>query len=297
MFHGSMVALITPMHEDGAVDFAGLERLVEWHIKQGTQGIVAMGTTGEAATLTEAEQQEVIRFVVAQVNKRVPVIAGTGTNSTAVTIERTKAAQKLGVDGCLIVTPYYNKPTQEGLYSHYKTIAERVPVPIILYNVPGRTAVDLLPETADRLALIPNIVGIKEAVGTPERIKSLVACCGERLDILSGDDLTGLDLILQGGKGVISVTANIAPKAMSRLCQLALAGQEAEAKALQDQLLPLHQALFVESNPIPIKWALADRDSKIGAGIRLPLTPLAASYHAEVRVVVTSVLDNVKEVE
>jgi len=282
MFHGSMVALVTPMFEDGSIDEASLANLVEWHIEQGTQGIVAVGTTGESATLDEAEHCAVMRKVVEFVKGRVPVIAGTGANSTREAITLTRCAMEGGADACLLVTPYYNKPTQEGLYQHHKAIAEAVPIPQILYNVPGRTACDMLPETVRRLAGISNIVGIKEATGNLQRVRELLDICGDRLDMYSGDDATSLDFLLEGGKGVISVTANIAPQAMQQMCAAALAGDRQAAEVINNRLMPLHRDLFVESNPIPVKWALAEM-GKISLGIRLPMTVLSDEYHDTVR--------------
>jgi len=282
MFHGSMVALVTPMREDGAIDDDSLAGLIEFHISQGTDALVAVGTTGESATLDEHEHCELIRRVVELAAGRVPVIAGTGANSTTEAVSLTRCALKAGADACLLVTPYYNKPTQEGLYLHHKAIAEAVPIPQILYNVPGRTACDMLPETVERLADISNIVGIKEATGNLDRARDILARCGDRLDLYSGDDATALDVMLLGGKGVISVTANVAPRAMRDMCAAALAGDEARARAIDATLQALHRDLFVEANPIPVKWALAEM-GLIPRGIRLPLTPLSPSYHATVR--------------
>ncbi len=279
MFKGSMVALVTPMTEDGTVDEASLRNLVEYHIENKTNAIVSVGTTGESATLNHDEHCEVVRITVEQAAKRIPVIAGTGSNSTAEAIEYTKCAVNVGADACLLVTPYYNKPTQEGLYQHYKKIAEAVSTPQLLYNVPGRTACDMLPATVKRLAEIDNIIGIKEAVGDTSRINDLVAIASDNFAIYSGDDGTALELILAGGKGTISVTANIAPRAMNAMCLAALAGNRAEAEAINNKLMGLHTKLFVEANPIPVKWA-ANRMGLIPAGIRLPLTPLSAEYHA-----------------
>ncbi len=282
MFHGSMVALVTPMAADGSLDYGALERLVEFHVSNGTDGIVAVGTTGESATLDHTEHCEVIRRVVQMVAGRVPVIAGTGANSTSEAIDLTRCAMQAGADACLLVTPYYNKPTQEGLYLHHKAVAEAVAIPQILYNVPGRTACDMLPETAVRLAGISNIVGIKEATGDISRVAQILDGAGERLDVYSGDDATCRELILAGGKGCISVTANVAPAAMHAMCEAALAGDAGEAERLDAPLRALHRDLFVEANPIPVKWALAEM-GLIPEGIRLPLTPLAGAYHATVR--------------
>lgn len=282
MFHGSMVALVTPMAKDGSLDFNALEKLVAFHLESGTDAIVAVGTTGESATLDFDEHRTVVRRVVEIVAGRVPVIAGTGANATEEAIRLTRWAMEDGADACLLVTPYYNKPTQEGLYRHFRAIAGQVPIPQILYNVPGRTACDMLPETVERLADIPNIVGIKEATGKAERAGEILARCGERLDVYSGDDFVAREVILAGGKGVISVTANVAPRAMRDLCAAALQGDAAEAARIDTTLEPLHRALFLESNPIPVKWALHQM-GLIDEGIRLPLTPLDARYHDQVR--------------
>lgn len=277
MFHGSMVALVTPMHPDGAVDEAALDALVEFHVENGTDAIIAVGTTGESATLDEQEHCAVVARVVERAAGRVAVIAGTGSNSTREAIDLTRCAMQAGADACLLVTPYYNKPTQEGLYQHFKTIAEAVSVPQILYNVPGRTAVDMLPETVERLADISNIVGIKEATGSLERAREIMHRCGDRLDVYSGDDATAMELILAGARGDISVTANVAPRLMHEMCAAALAGNREEATRINQRLLPLHKNLFLESNPIPVKWALREM-GLIADGIRLPLTPLSKDY-------------------
>lgn len=282
MFSGSMVALVTPMLSDGSVDQKSLENLVEFHIENGTDAIVAMGTTGESATLNEQEHCRVITDVVEVADNRIPVIAGTGANSTTEAIELTQCAMQAGADACLLVTPYYNKPTQEGLYLHFKKIAESVAIPQILYNVPGRTAVDMLPQTIARLAGISNIVGIKEATGDLQRGKQIIDECGDKLDVYSGDDDTAMELILLGARGDISVTANIAPKAMHEMCTAALAGDRAAASQINNRLAALHKKLFVESNPIPVKWALYEM-GLIPDGIRLPLTPLDSQYHDVVR--------------
>ena len=282
MFHGSMVALVTPMHEDGTLDYESLDRLVEFHIENQTDAIVAVGTTGESATLDEHEHCETIARVVTKAAGRIPVIAGTGSNSTKEAISLTRCAMQAGADACLLVTPYYNKPTQEGLYLHHKAIAEAVAIPQILYNVPGRTVCDMLPQTVARLAEIPNIVGIKEATGNLQRAREIMDSCGDKLDVFSGDDATALELILMGAKGDISVTANVAPKAMHDMCAAALRGDRAEAERINQSLLALHKDLFLEANPIPVKWAL-NQMSLIPAGIRLPLTPLSEKYHDQVR--------------
>lgn len=277
-----MVALVTPMAEDGALDFDALARLIDFHLENGTDAIIAVGTTGESATLDFDEHCTVIRRVVELVKGRLPVIAGTGANATSEAVHLTRQAMEAGADACLLVTPYYNKPTQEGLYRHFKLIAETIPIPQILYNVPGRTACDMLPQTVERLADIPNIVGIKEASGNLERIRELVSRCGDRMDILSGDDGIAAEAILNGAKGVISVTANVAPRAMHELCAAALAGDRTATERLNQRLAALHKALFLESNPIPVKWAAAQL-GLIPPGIRLPLTPLSEQYHTPVR--------------
>ncbi len=282
MFHGSIVAIVTPMAADGALDFDALARLIAFHLENSTDAIVAVGTTGESATLNFEEHCTVIRRIVELVKGRLPVIAGTGANSTSEAIHLTRDAMQAGADACLLVTPYYNKPTQEGLYHHFKLIAETVPIPQILYNVPGRTACDMLPETVERLADIPNIVGIKEASGSVERIGELVSRCGNRMDIFSGDDAIAAEAILNGARGTISVTANVAPQAMHKLCAAALAGDRSETERINNSLAPLHKALFLESNPIPVKWAIKQL-GLIPPGIRLPLTPLSERFHSNVR--------------
>ena len=282
MFHGSMVALVTPMREDGAVDNDSLEALIEFHVAEGTDAIVAVGTTGESATIDEKEHCALLRRIVEQVNGRLPVIAGTGAKSTQEAIDLTRCGMQAGADACLLVTPYYNKPTQEGLYQHYKAVAEAVPVPQILYNVPGRTVCDLLPETVQRLAPISNIVGIKEATGDLQRGKQILETCGDQLDLYSGDDATAMELILQGAKGDISVTANVAPHAMPEMCAAALAGDRVRAQQIDLRLRVLHEDLFIESSPIPVKWALHEM-GLIPPGLRLPLTPLSPRYHQRVR--------------
>jgi 4-hydroxy-tetrahydrodipicolinate synthase len=282
MIKGSIVALVTPMTDSGSVDWDALDKLVDFHLQNATDSIVAVGTSGESATLNVSEHCQVITRVVERVNKRIPVIAGTGANSTSEAIELTEAAKNAGVDACLLVTPYYNKPTQQGLFLHYKAIAEAVDIPQILYNVPGRTACDLLPETVLRLSNINNIVGIKEATGDLARAKGLIEAAPADFAIYSGDDETAVELMLLGGHGNISVTANIAPQQMSDLCRLAIAGDTDAARAIQQSLLNVHENMFVEANPIPVKWALAEM-GQIGLGIRLPLTVLDQQYHARVR--------------
>ena len=282
MFSGSMVALVTPMQADGSLDSDSLNKLIDWHSDNGTDAIVAVGTTGESATLTVDEHCEVIRQVVAQVNGRVPVIAGTGANSTAEAIELTRYAKDLGVAAALLVTPYYNKPTQEGLYLHYKAIAEAVDIPQILYNVPSRTVCDLLPETVARLALITNIVGIKEATGEVSRVAAIKSLCGDNFKLYTGDDANTVDFILAGGHGAISVTANVAPAAMHLMCAEALAGNEKAARDINANLALLHDRLFIETNPIPVKWALTEMNL-ISEGLRLPMTVLSEQYHQLLR--------------
>ena len=277
---GSIVAIVTPMFEDGSVDWKSLEKLVEWHIAEGTNGIVAVGTTGEASTLSMSEHTQVIKEIIRVAKKRIPVIAGTGANSTHEAIQLTREAKELGADAALLVTPYYNKPTQEGLYQHYKAIAEAVDLPQILYNVPGRTGVDMANETVIRLADIPQIVGIKDATGDVARGAALLkGLTGKNMIVYSGDDATAYQLMGHGAKGNISVTANVAPKAMSEVCAAALQSDMARAEELNSQIANLHNILFCESNPIPVKWALHDM-GLIGTGIRLPLTPLAEQYRA-----------------
>lgn len=280
MFHGSMVALVTPMDANGVVDLDALERLVDWHLNNQTNAIVVVGTTGEAPTLDNEEQSIVIKSVVEQVNGKIPVIAGTGSNCTQKTIHQTTAAMKLGVDACLLVTPYYNKPTQEGLFQHYRAIANAVPIPQVLYNVPSRTGCEILPETIARLKDRTNIIGIKE--GRVERAREIISLCDNNFDVYSGDDVTALDVISVGGKGVISVVANVAPLKMSQMCAAALKGDFAEAKTINENLMSLHKQLFLETNPIPVKWALQEMGKIIG-GIRLPLTTLSEQFQPQVR--------------
>ena len=282
MITGSIVALVTPMCTDSCdVDWNALESLIEWHIDQGTHALVAVGTTGESATLSVKEHSQVIRATVEASKGRIPIIAGTGANCTREAIELTEAAKQAGADACLLVTPYYNKPTQEGLYQHYKAVAEAVDIDQILYNVPGRTACDLLPETALRLSKISNIVGIKEATGDLERAKLLIDSAPPNFAIYSGDDHSARELMLLGGHGDISVTANVAPNLMSQMCDAALKGDADMAQAIDQQLLPVHDAMFVESNPIPVKWAVNQLDL-INDAIRLPLTKLSDGNQVQV---------------
>ena len=277
MITGSIVALVTPMLRDTLdVDRDALQRLIEWHIEQGSNALVAVGTTGESATLSVEEHSRVIATVVELTDGRIPVIAGTGANCTREAIELTQAAKQLGADACLLVTPYYNKPTQEGLYQHFAAIAEAVAIDQILYNVPGRTACDMLPETVVRLSAFKNIVGIKEATGDLERGQSILAQVPANFCVYSGDDFTARELMLMGGKGNISVTANIAPKEMSDMCAAALSGDAEKALTIDQSLQALHEAMFIESNPIPVKWALSQM-GLINGALRLPLTQLSES--------------------
>jgi 4-hydroxy-tetrahydrodipicolinate synthase len=279
---GSLVAIVTPMHEDGELDLETFRRLIDWHIREGTDGIVVVGTTGESPTVDWDEHRELIKTAVDHVAGRVPVVAGTGANATSEAIELSAYAKEAGADCTLSVVPYYNKPTQEGLYRHFRAIAEAVELPMIVYNVPGRTVADLQNETALRLAQVPNIVGVKDATANIERGSDLIRRAPRGFSVFSGDDATGLALTLLGGRGVISVTANIAPRLMHEMCAAALAGDAVRARELNDRLLPLHRNLFLEANPIPVKWA-AQQMGLIEGGIRLPLTPLSAACHEQVR--------------
>ena len=282
MISGSMVALVTPMDAQGGLDWDALSKLVDFHLQEGTNAIVAVGTTGESATLDVHEHVEVIRRVVDQVAGRIPVIAGTGANSTREAVELTQNAKSVGADACLLVTPYYNKPTQEGLYQHFRHIAENVAIPQILYNVPGRTACDMLPETVERLSKVANIIGIKEATGDLQRGQDILNRVSSDFLVYSGDDATAVELMLMGGKGNISVTANVAPRAMAELCAAAMRGDAATARAINERLMPLHKNLFIESNPIPVKWALHEM-GLMQDGIRLPLTWLSPRCHEPLR--------------
>jgi len=275
MFRGSIVAIVTPFR-NGKVDEKALGNLIEWHIKEGTDAIVPCGTTGESATLDYKEHFRVIKFTVDVVNRRVPVIAGTGANGTDETIIITKEAKKSGADAALLVTPYYNKPTQEGLYLHYKAVADAVKIPIVLYNVPGRTAVNMLPTTVARLAEIKNIVAIKEATGDMKQVSEVIRLCGDRLTVISGDDFTTIPLMALGGKGVISVVANVAPKLVAQMCALWEQGKHDEARKIHFRLEPLNAAMFIETNPIPAKTALAMM-SKIKEEFRLPLCEMSTA--------------------
>lgn len=280
MFRGSMVALVTPMNADSSVDWQSLHNLVDWHLEQGTHAIVAVGTTGESPTLSVIEHIEVIRRVVDQVAGRIPVIAGTGANSTTEAVELTQAAKEANADACLLVTPYYNRPSQEGLYLHHQHIAKAVAIPQILYNVPSRTGVDMKPQTVGRLSRIANIVGIKEATGDLARLTHLKPLVSPGFLLLSGDDETAYDFLKHGGHGEISVTANIAPAEVARMCNLMVDGELEVAKGIHDALMPLHKTLFLEANPIPVKWALAQM-GKCGGTLRLPLTPLDEKFHQQ----------------
>lgn len=276
-----MVALATPMTATGDLDKSALEALVGFHLDAGTDAIVAMGTTAESATFSHKEHRNVVKMIIALVAGKIPVIAGTGSNSTVEALELTQSAKDDGADAVLLVTPYYNKPPQEGLYQHHKLIANKVAIPQLLYNVPGRTSVDMLPETVERLSDISNIVAIKEATGDLDRAREIINRCGDRIDVISGDDGTAMELILSGGKGDISVTANVAPALMQQMCKAALAGDRKAAEEINNQLIPLHTKLFVEANPIPVKWLL----HKMGYGsnaMRLPLVPLSEKFYPEV---------------
>jgi 4-hydroxy-tetrahydrodipicolinate synthase len=285
MFSGSMVAVVTPMAQgvapDNPIDFDALANLVEFHIDNGTDALVAVGTTGESATLSEQVHCDVVRRVIEMARGRIPVIAGTGANSTSEAIRLTQDAYEAGADACLLVTPYYNKPTQEGLYQHFKAVAEQVAIPQILYNVPARTACDMQPETIARLAEVDNIIGVKEATGEVSRVDEIRGLCGEDFLLVSGDDISAAEFIARGGDGVVSVTANVAPRAMHEMCKAALAGDRDEANRVDATLVGLHTDLFIESSPIPTKWAM-HRMGLIQAGIRLPLTWLSESCHAAV---------------
>ncbi|MBI2752951.1 MAG: 4-hydroxy-tetrahydrodipicolinate synthase [Betaproteobacteria bacterium] len=282
MITGSMVAIVTPMHEDGRLDLARFRKLIDWHVSEGTDGIVVVGTTGESPTVDFDEHKELIRIAVEHAKGRIPVIAGTGGNSTAEAIELTESAKKAGATACLSVVPYYNKPTQEGLYQHFRKVAETVDIPMLLYNVPGRTVADLQNDTTLRLAQVPGIIGIKDATANIERGTDLIRRAPRGFAIYSGEDSTALALMLLGGQGVISVTANVAPRLMHEMCARALAGDAKTSRDLNLRLLLLHQRLFVEANPIPVKWALAQM-GLIEGGLRLPLTPLSERFHETVR--------------
>ncbi|ELX10137.1 dihydrodipicolinate synthase DapA [Janthinobacterium sp. HH01] len=282
MIKGSIVAIVTPMNADGSLDFEGLNQLIDWHIAEGTDSIVIAGTTGESATVSVEEHCALIKATVAHAKGRIPIIAGAGANSTAEAIKLTRFAKEAGADATLQVVPYYNRPTQEGMYQHFKAIAEAVDLPVILYNVPGRTVADMSNETILRLAQIPNIVGVKDATGSIGRGYDLLRLAPKSFAVYSGDDPTAMALMLAGGAGNISVTANVAPRDMADMCEAAIAGNIAKAVELNNKMFPLHQKLFIEPNPVPVKWALAEM-GKMPAGIRLPLVPLADDCHEAVR--------------
>lgn len=284
MFHGSIVALLTPMRENGDIDYVCLRKLVDWHIAQRTDAIVVIGTTGEASTLNIEEQNNVIKTVVEQTHRRIPVIASTGTQSTQKTIDQTRTAMEVGVDACLLVTPYYNCPTQEGLYQHYRLIADKVPIPQILYNIPKRTGCDLLPETVAKLAGIANIVGIKE--GQPDRARTILELCGKNIDVYSGDDNTALEIMRMGGKGVISVAANLIPQAIHNLYEFTKKENWEAAEKIDEQLRPLYKGLFIETNPIPVKWLAAEQGLISAPNVRLPLTILSPEHQADLKPII-----------
>ena len=282
MIQGSLVAIVTPMHADGSLDLPGLRKLIDWHIAEGTDGIVIVGTSGESPTVSVEEHCQLIKLAVTHTAGRIPIIAGSGGNSTAEAIKLTQFAKEVGADASLQVVPYYNRPTQEGMYQHFRKIAQAVDLPIILYNVPGRTVADMSNDTVLRLSTIPNIVGIKDATGNIGRGTDLIRLVDPSFAVYSGDDPTAMALMLCGGKGNISVTANVAPRAMHELCKAAMEGDLKTAIALNNRLLPLHNKLFCEPNPLPVKWAMAEM-GLIGPGIRLPLVALSDEFHAVVR--------------
>jgi len=282
MIKGSIVAIVTPMNADGSLDYPGLNKLVDWHIAEGTDAIVIAGTTGESATVSVEEHCALIKATVEYAKGRIPIIAGAGGNSTAEAIKLTQYAKEAGADATLQVVPYYNRPTQEGMYQHFKAIAEAVDLPVILYNVPGRTVADMSNETMLRLAAIPNIIGVKDATGNIGRGLDLLRLAPKSFAVYSGDDATAVSLMLAGGKGNISVTANVAPKIMHEMCKAAMEGEIAKALELNNKVFALHQKLFIEPNPVPVKWALAEM-GMMPAGIRLPLVPLATEFHESVR--------------
>jgi 4-hydroxy-tetrahydrodipicolinate synthase len=284
MFHGSIVALLTPMRENGDVDYVCLRKLVDWHVAQRTDAIVVVGTTGEASTLSLEEQNNVIKTVVEQTHRRIPVIAGTGAQSTQKTIDQTRMAMQIGVDACLLVTPYYNCPTQEGLYQHYRYVAEKVPIPQILYNVPRRTGCDLLPETVLKLAGIANIVGIKE--GQFERAKTILKLCGKNIDVYSGDDNTALEIMRIGGKGVVSVAANLVPQTVHTLYEFVKKEDWEAAEKIDQRLRPLYQGLCIETNPIPVKWLAAEKGLISSSTLRLPLTTLSTKHQTDLKSII-----------
>jgi 4-hydroxy-tetrahydrodipicolinate synthase len=289
MFSGSLVAIVTPMHPDGSIDLQAWDRLLTLHLEAGTSGVVVCGTTGESPTVSDAEVMQLVERARARLSGRAALIVGAGTNSTATSVERARRFSAAGVDALLVVTPAYNKPTQEGLFRHFEAVAAVSSVPVVLYNVPGRTAVDLLPITIARLVKLPRIVAVKEAVSTMERVRELAALGNGQFTVLSGDDESAAQAMLNGARGVISVTANVAPKAMAQMCAAALGGDRALMERIDAGLRPLHSALFVEGNPIPVKWALSEL-GLIQAGIRLPLTPLSEGHHAKVRAALEAAL-------
>jgi len=282
MIKGSIVAIVTPMFEDGSLDKDSLRKLIDWHVAEGTDGLVIVGTTGESATVSPEEHCELIRLTVEHVAGRIPVIAGSGGNSTSEAIALTRHAKAVGADATLQVVPYYNRPTQEGMYRHFKAIAEAVDIPVILYNVPGRTVADMANETVVRLSGVDNIVGIKDATGNIGRGIELLRSVDKSFAVYSGDDPTAMALMFCGGAGNISVTANVAPRAMHELCEAAMSGQIARAVEINNRVLSLHSKLFIEPNPVPVKWALTEM-GKMPSGLRLPLAPLSAQYHDTVR--------------
>src|SRR5258707_168917 len=282
MITGSLVAIVTPMREDGRLDLGGFRKLIDWHVAEGSDGIVVVGTTGESPTVDFDEHKELIRLAVQHSRGRIPVIAGTGGNSTAEAIELTESAKRAGAPACLSVVPYYNKPTQEGMYLHFRKIAETVDLPMILYNVPVRTVADMLNDTVLRLCEVPGIIGIKDATANLERGTDLLRRAPRNFAVYSGEDATALPLILCGGHGVISVTANVAPKLMHQMCAAALVGDVKKSRELNDRLLPLHQRLFIETSPSPVKWAMAEM-GLIEYGLRLPMVPLSEKHHQAVR--------------
>lgn len=282
MIKGSIVAIVTPMHEDGSLDLPGLKKLIDWHIAEGTDGIVIVGTTGESPTVSVDEHCELIKLCIDHVAGRIPVIAGTGGNSTEEAIELTRYAKSVGANASLQVVPYYNRPTQEGMYQHFKKIAEAVDLPVILYNVPGRTVADMSNDTIVRLAAVPGIIGVKDATGNLARGTELLRAVPKSFAVYSGDDATAMALMFCGGQGNISVTANVAPRAMHELCVAAMSGKLAEAIAINNKLIPLHNRLFIEPNPVPVKWAMAQM-GRISSGIRLPLVTLGSAHHEAVR--------------
>ena len=284
MFHGSLVAIVTPMKADGSLDLKSLAGLIDWHIENDTNAIVVLGTTGESPTINATEREQIVRYTIRHVADRIPVIVGTGANDTRVAVAMAQQAMELGADACLVVTPYYNKPTQEGLFQHFAAVAEAASIPLILYNVPSRTGCDLLPATVERLAKFTNIIGLKEATASIDRMRTILQCCGDSLDLFSGDDASCMDFMLAGGKGVISVAANVVPKAMHDLSVAATEGNREQAKVINAQLQPLYKMLTIESNPIPVKWAVHEM-GLIDVGIRLPLTPLMQEFRQSLNVV------------